>query len=49
MLKGYNLQVVKVYIDALSNMTKKNTYLSRRKDRILAIKKWWDSDLTSKG
>ena len=49
MLKGYNLQVIKVYIDALSNMTKKNTYLSRRKDRILAIKKWWDSDLTNKG
>ena len=49
MLKGYNLQVIKVYIDALSNINKKNTYLSRRKDRILAIKKWWDSDLTNKG
>ena len=49
MLKGYNLQVIKVYVDAISNMTKKNTYLSRKKDRIQIIQKWWDSDLTSKG
>ena len=48
-LKKYNLQVIKVYIDSLSNTTKKNTYLSRRQDRIKVIQDWWDSGLTTKG
>ena len=47
--RRYNLNVIRVYFDALSNPDKLSTYLSRRSENQNSAKKFWDNGLTSKG
>ena len=48
MLKGLNLRVIRVYIDAITNIDKLDTYLSRRKQNQKEIDYFWENSLTSK-
>lgn len=45
-LRELHLKVIRVYMDAINNPEKGDTYISRRKEKQRNIKVFWESDLT---